>query len=344
MKKILILLTIVIFITGCKNDELKEINYNFNRSYYKVYRPYKESADNNYIVGKIGNKYDLEEVELGLMRISLRYFAAIKHYYQAGQYFTKDKLISLLSTDSLNKTQPKIVDGITINPKYISYIHEQNYLNKNGVLKGISLGIVLNPYQVYTTSSGASKYAIISEEEIIEYGKQASSQLIDYIRNKLNIVNTDIVIGLYVQNNPSSITSGSYKYETLVRGNRIISFTKVLENQYLLTDNELKNIDLNTYNSFMQLTDTIEKDNTIPAIIGKGLYINNKLTDINIDVKTSYTSKGEIINLSQTIAEKIPVLFSKEALIEVVIKNDSNVEVIIVKNRNKDNPEIFFLK
>jgi protein involved in sex pheromone biosynthesis len=345
MKKILSLLTmLILFITGCGSDKLKEADYNFNRSYYKIYRPYKSGSDNNYIINKVGNKYDVEEVELGLMRISLRYFASIKHYYQAGQYLTRDKLISLLSTDKLNKTEAKVIDGITINPKYISYIHEQNYLNKKGELKGISLGIVLNPYQVYTTASGASKYAEINEEEIVQFGKQKADELVTYIRNDIGLKNIDIVIGLYIQNNPSSIVSGTYNYETLVRGDKIISFTGVSEKQFLLTDSNLKTIDLNTYNGFMELTKKIKNENIIPSMMGKALYKNNKIQDINIDVKVSYTSKGEIISLSQIIAEQIAVLFVKEVPIEVTIRNDSNVEVIIVKDKNKTNSEIFFLK
>ncbi len=340
MKKTIYLLFLIFLLVGCgnKQETISEVEYNYNRSFYKVYEPYKSYIDNNYLMGKTFNRYDLREVEMGLMRISTRYFSPDKYYYQAGQYLTEEDLTSLLSVKKLNKKD----DTLNYQPQYVSYIHEQDYLNMKGELKGISLGLVLNPYQVFTVDGKTIKETI-DRDNLIKIGQDRAKDLLDYVRLELKLKDIEILIGLYIQTEPSSMVPGSYACETFIKYDTIKKFNNLNEQYYLLTDSYLRTIDMNTYEDFNSLKNKMQSSTNVIAMMGRGLYVNNQLQEVTIDINVNYMAIGEINSLSQVIAQEIATLFKNNIIIEVVIKNESKIEAIISKDIEQNKSKIFFI-
>ncbi len=340
MKKNILLFFLILILTGCNNEEIiNETEYKYNRALYQFYRPYEIYASHNYVIDHVFNRYDLREVEMGLMRISTKYFANNKYYYQIGRHLNEDELKQLLSHDKLNSGEHFELSYI---PKPIAYIHEQNYLNKKGELKGLSLALVLNPYQSYVVNNRRRK-DVLDKEKLILFGKEKAKDLIAYIRTKEELRDVEIVIALFWQQDMSSLVPGSYIYEAFTKNNEINKFNQLNEKYYLLTDNDLRYIDINNYENFSKLEEQVEKSNDNTTVIGRGLYINNQLKELTIDINIDYITVGEINGLSQLVANQLQTLFNNNIIIEVIIKNESRVEAIITKNNNEDKSRIFFI-
>jgi len=188
MKKYIPFLLIVLLLCGCnKEKEVFKAELEFDEDSYEIAEPYKKGVSNDYVVNHISNHYDLVEVESSLMDISMAYFSKDHMYYQAGQYLTKKDLTKLLKKDRLNQANPVTVDGITIDPSYLSYIYEQNYLSSKGELKGMSIALVLSPYQQYQNSYGSYLYKKIDDNTILEFGKKKAQELLTYLREEKNL-------------------------------------------------------------------------------------------------------------------------------------------------------------
>lgn len=340
MKRFVIILFILLITVGCnKNTREEDLKDQHDNSLYQVYTPYKSGVNNNYSVNKIMNKLDLEEVEMGLMRISTKYFALSKYYYRAGQYLNTDEVKDLLSSEKLNSND-EVKEYST---KYISYIHEQNYLSKNGEIRGISLAIVLNPYQTYTNEFGQIKKEECDLETLIEFGKEKGELLYSYIKEKKELQGVEILIALYVQSSSTSLVPGSYKYENLSGEEKFNKYNKVEEEHHLLTSSYVSKNDIKTYDAFSSFVELINDEKISISTMGRAFYQNKEVSEIKIDVNVNYASIGEINALARLIANQLPGLFNNKCNVQVIIKNYSNIEAIIVKQKDENSSKLFLI-
>jgi len=331
----------ILLLVGCSNNNVIPVDYNINKNYYDVYENYKSSIDNNYIVNNINSKYDLEEVELGLMRMASKYFSSNKYYYQSGQYINRDKMKELL--EILNSNNPEKIDNVNIIPKYISYIYEQNYLNNAGQTTGIALAIVLNPYQSYS-NNGITKYVKQDEKKVINYGKKKAQLLLDELKKINDLKNKEIIIALYIQNSVDSIIPGNYRYEAKTSDFKIDDFNEINEKYYLLPSEDIMKTDEDLYTSYINIENkiiTLLSDYT--AIIGKALYINNECREININIHINSAHKGDILAVSQGVAKEIVNNFDARIYTQVNIESNSEIEALIVRTTSSFNPKIYIL-
>jgi protein involved in sex pheromone biosynthesis len=68
--------------------------------FYRTLLPYEESASRGLIVSNIHSKYDLKEVENGLIRLSQRSFSTNDYFFQEGQTLDADTLSLWLARSS----------------------------------------------------------------------------------------------------------------------------------------------------------------------------------------------------------------------------------------------------
>jgi len=347
MKRVLVLfLFLCFFLIGCgkEKEDVITLDYEISDDYYQVYQPYKKGVSENYIVSSISSKYDLNEVETSLMYLAADVFPKTNSYYQAGQYLTKNELIDLLSKEKLNKSSPLVInDEITINPSYISYIHEQNYVASNGNLKGMAIGIVLNQYQTYTNSSGTSKYTEVSKDIVTDHGIKMAQELLTYLRNKEELKQTRIIIALFLESEPNAIIPGNYIYVGNT-ANDTITFSPLNENYYLMTDSLLTEIDPDGYNAFKSVLGSVKETMPTVSLIGEGLYKDNNLKSLVIDVNTVYLTKSELIMLGQLVSDKVFSSFNKDINTKIIITVNGDANALIVKNKGSYQGKIYILK
>ena len=93
--------------------------------FYRTLLPFKKSASRGLITETTRTKYDIQEVEEGLLRLSTQHYDPKNHYFQEGQYIDKDMAYSWLSRSSS--------DELGLNPPAIEGLNEEQLDRKSVV-------------------------------------------------------------------------------------------------------------------------------------------------------------------------------------------------------------------
>lgn len=316
MKKFIYILLFGILLTGCGEKEFENIKYDDN--YYQIAKPYKDVVGSYSIAS-----YDKNEVDLMLMRLSSNYFKTNNLFYQSGQYLTTKELKELINL--YNQTDNIKVDKVEIDPNYIISIYEQNYLNYQNELKGISLAIVVNNKQYHGDS-----YKIIDEEIVINYAKEKAVDLVKYMRNKEELQNVKIVVGIYLESN--NTLAGSFKYigET---NNDSIDFKYINYNYQYLDSNYVMNNDTDTYNTVLALNQNISNYSTV-YLSPIGLYQNDKLVEVNLTLTKGYFKNSEILSIIGDITSNLNT-FDSNVKLNVYFKNNNDIKAYVTRKNNE---------
>ena len=169
-------------------------------NYYRTILPYKTSPTRGLVYSrysKMKNRYDIDTFDLALMRESQSYFNPDELYFQEGQILTKPVVQQLLSKKlaaaelktelesdpdyveiGLNPSEDEKmkIDGLEGTPTYIAYLLEQDYLNQDGEIEGITIGLALNPYQVWKNELGYEQTVQLDEAELITKGQAIAQE------------------------------------------------------------------------------------------------------------------------------------------------------------------------
>ncbi|MEG0826415.1 MAG: CamS family sex pheromone protein [Bacilli bacterium] len=329
MKKYIYIIIFLLLITGCGKKISQKTSLGTN--YYNVATPYKKAASNNYIVNNM-NSYDIDEVESSLMEISNLYFYSDTSYYQDGQYLTTDFLKKVLSKEYLNNYESFEIDGVKINPYYITGISEQNYLDIDGNLKGISLGIILNPYQSYKNKYGITLYKEVEESKIIKIGEDITNKLLLEVRKIQQLKKSKILVALYIQGSPLNNNNGSYKKYGITANNKV-NFKNNMQFEYYITSDYVMKNNNDIYSSFISLEKELKQNIPKLYLIGNCNYKNSELKNITLTITASSLSKSEILISSQIVSDNI--LKNNLNNIIIYIKENNNIKAIIDKKRNE---------
>ena len=314
MKRTLFLI-VVLLLTGCGKEEEKIL---YDDEYYKIATPYKEAVGNYSI-----ESYDKINVESMLISVSKNYFNVDDSLYQSGQFLTSKEIKDLIN--NYNETESITIDNVLINPKYLISIYEQNYLDLNNELKGVSIALVLSDKQYYTNTN----YKKIDSNIVLEYGIEKAKLLVKYLREKTD---KEIVIALYLNDGIKYI--GSTKKDN-------IKFDYINYNVQILDSNYILNNDTNNYNNYIKIKKALEYDSNI-YISGKGLYKNDYLESVNIIVTKSHFKNEEILNIFNLIVENINFDIDKE--IKVYLKSNNQTRAFLNKKRNELKVESYILE
>lgn len=324
----LFLIIFIFLITGCSNETsiIKIAD-----EHYNVAIPYKIGVSNNYIINNM-NAYDVDEVESSLMEISLLYFSKDNSFYQDGQYLDNDYLKDILSKEKLNNYEEFEIDKVKIDPYYLTGIIEQNYLDSKNELKGISLGLILNPYQAYKNSSGIVLYKELEKDKILQIGNEISKKLLEELRNIKELSKTKIMIALYLQGDPNSSDKGSYvKYG--ITTNNEVKFNDYKEMDYYITSEYVLKNNNDIYNLFNTLEKKLKETFPRIYITGNCKYVFDKIDNIYINITSSSLSKSEVLFISQIIEDIISN--NSSSSITIYIKENNNIKAIIEKKKNR---------
>lgn len=342
MKKLLLfvyLFVSIFFLTGCDEAEekIKTADIHFDDSYYSVALPYLDGVGNHYVISDAQN-ISIEDVDISLMGLSTTYYRTSNSLYQEGQYLNEEELKQLLSSEGLNDAESIELDGKRFKPTYITHIHEQNYLSTNHTLKGISLGIVLNPYQKVSDY----QYHEVDISQVIQFGEEKALELLTYIRQKEGLENVRILIGLYVCGDPDGVHSGSYQYIGITRDDQI-KFEPIDYQYQYLTDAYVMEHDFNSYQAFLNFDKNLKEVNDELFSSAKGLYVEKRLNSLEIIIHSSYLSRSEILMIGQVISDQLVQLFDTGIYIHVQILVNDEVEAFITKERNSSVTNFYVL-
>ena len=318
--------------------------------YYRTLLPFKKSASRGLIVGNIYSKYDMQEVEEGLLRLSTQHYDPKNHFFQEGQYITEEMAKSWIqrkSKDNEEGLNPAIKDEMSEDeiaekaPSYLAHIVEQNYLTmtdkKKVRLKGLSIGLALN--SIYYTRSG--KETEITDAVLEEQGTLMAEEIIQRLRSEEGLEDIPIVVGLFKQESRSAIVPGNYFATVFADKGKAPSGWKKVEEKYVLfpsPENDEKYRDTDTaFRNFKQAI-----DDYFPSfinVIGRGLYTNNTLNSLQIEIPIQFFGKSETIGFAQYLTGLIPK-YLPDVPIEISITSINGPEALIVKEAGKEEPYV----
>lgn len=326
-----------------------------DESYYKTLIPYKESASRGLVVSNIYTKYDMKEVESGLMRLSQNEFDTENYYFQEGQYLAESTVSSWLARSSQTEDglNPPTTDTMTPEeratkaPVYLSHIVEQNYLTKtkdNKVkLGGISIGLALNSIYYYQKEQYGEYYEKpISESTLIEQGKKMATEIVSRLRSREELKDVPIVVGLFKQQARNQIIPGTYfSYGVAKAGqNSIADWEGIDENYVLFPTDDSQDVYRDVNNNFKNFKQDVDKYfSNYTSVIGTGFYRNKQIQNLSIEIPIQFFGKAEIIGFSQYLTGILINQFDN-IHVEVSVTSVNGPEALIIKKANDKDPYV----
>lgn len=338
MKKLLILF-MFFFLIGCSEEEITKEVF-FDNDYYRISTPYKQPIVDGFVLNNIWGTYNPRTVEEDLMMLSTTFFKTNNSFFQAGQYLTEDILENLLSEENLNKSDPFLIDEVEHKTTFITTIHEQNYIAGNGNIKGVSLGVVLNPHQSYKNEFGTNVYTEVEIDE--EFILSTAKKLVQHFRLNEELNDKRILIAFFILPEPNSIFPGTFRYmgDTFKEE---IKIKKVDYEYLLLNSTKVLSNDLESYNFQKLLEEEVEtiKKNTL--VKAEGIYYENSVIQVDVEISNVKFQKSEIIYLTSKISE-IVNSYKCNCFINVKIKSSFNLEALVIKKEDSSKPEITIMR
>ncbi|MCA1053633.1 CamS family sex pheromone protein [Rossellomorea aquimaris] len=367
MKKWMIAsLSFLVLLSGCNNkpqevmdEETLEIQ-NSAASDAREYLTYKinkqkKSVNRGLITMMINNRSDMDEIETGLMSLSKDHFSPEDMIYQEGQYL-KDisSWLGRKSKENKEGLNPalEIKSGMgweerlereKQNPMYLAYIHEQNYVDSKGKIKGISLGFAMNKidYIRVKDSKGLMHFdeKVIDDKKLEEYGKEAAKKVVSRVRSIKELKNVPIFISIYKLQPINSVVPGNYFISSYVDDNdkSIKKWTEINEKYYYFPSKEGEEKDRDLQNRIRDLEDYVSKFFSHQDIefVGKALYKKDNLNQLVIDVHTGMVKETELIGFAQAIGPEI-VDYFPHMPVYLYVKTPKGLKATIVKEVDQE--------
>lgn len=339
-------------------------NLQLNDTYYKTLIPYKESASRGLVVSNINTKYDMKEVETGLMRLSQNEFNTEDYYFQEGQYLSEEMVRYWLARE--NQTTDKGPEYKGLNPSsldangneldpttkakeapvYLAHLVEQNYLTKTGddkvTLGGISIGLALNSIYYYQKEQYGEYYEEKIDDATLEkIGKEMAQEVVNRLRERSELADVPIVIGLFKQQARNSIVPGTYfAYSTAEANSSKLGEWANINEEYVtlpMSSPDDKYRELNDdFLAFKQEID--EYFSNFTSVIGEAFYQENQVASLEVEVPIQFYGTAEIIGFTQYLTGVMLKRLPSDVQITVSINSSNGAEALIKKEANEDEP------
>ncbi|PFO01198.1 hypothetical protein COJ85_17960 [Bacillus sp. AFS076308] len=340
--------------------------YNISNNYYRTILPFEPGESRGLVVNNINTRYDLNEFEMGLMRIAQNSFDTDKYYFQEGQQIKAATIKQWLSRQytaaQLKDNKMKAADNIGLNPVntspagstpsspiYLAHILEHDYLTKddkgNVSLAGITIGLALNSIYYYKLQSdGDTLEKKIPFAEMEQEGKKMAAEVVKRIRSMKNLGNIPITIALFEQQSKTSVVPGNFfTYSTVDQGSSDLnSWEKVDEKYYLFPSTDAENDHRDDTIAFLNFKQDVEEYfPNYNGVIGKAFYVGDQLQDLSITIPIQFYGKTEGIGFTQYVTGLVMEHFPKYLSVSVSVTSVDGPEALIVKKADATEPFVY---
>lgn len=333
MKKILILLSAFVLLAGCaegnkskqedsNGDKPISHKVNYSSALYNTAMPYKSGKARGLIMDSM-SRADSDELEMGLMELSQEHFKPEHYFFQEGQAIKEDELNDWLRRKSKNNElglNPAVnisdddgweteIEKQKQKPRFLSYVLEQNYLDKNGKLQGVSLGISLHSvdYLSVMDSEGLihTDEVKLSSKLVEKEGKEAANEILSRLRKKEGYRDVPVFLTLFKEEKKGSILPGSFIAQTFVKQGEgsIDEWDKVDRKFFLFPTKESEKYDTELTTQFKNFEDEIRDyfpDSNF-QVFARGLYSENELQKLIVKIPMESFGEGELISFTQYV-------------------------------------------
>ena len=340
--------------------------YNISNNYYRTILPFQPGEARGLVVNNINTRYDLNEFEMGLMRIAQNKFDTDKYYFQEGQQLKgtmiKQWLNRQYTAAQLKENKLKADQNLGLNPVntspagstpsspiYLAHVLEHDYLTKdakgNVSLGGITIGLALNSIYYYKLNTdGDTLEKKIPFAEMEKQGQQMAAEVVKRIRLMKNLSNIPITIALFEQQSKTSVVPGNFfTYSTVDQGSTDLnSWEKVDEKYYLFPSTDAQNDHRDDTIAFLNFKQDVEQYfPNYNGVIGKAFYIGDQLQDLSITIPIQFYGKTEGIGFTQYVTGLVMEHFPKYLSVSVSVTSVDGPEALIVKKADATEPFVY---
>ncbi|MCH6269188.1 MULTISPECIES: CamS family sex pheromone protein [Neobacillus] len=341
--------------------------YNISDKYYRTILPFEPGQARGLVVNNINTRYDLNEFEMGLMRIAQNSFDTDKYYFREGQEIKEKTVRQLLSRqyteEQLKAKSLKAADNIGLNPVdtgppgepsspiYLAHILEHDYLTKddkgNVSLGGITIGLALNTtyyYKVQVDSGTVEKEQHIDFADMEREGKKIAEEMIKRIRTMKNVSDVPITIALFAQQSKSSVVPGNFiAYTTVDKGSSSLnSWEKVDEKYYLFPSSDAQEAHRDDTIAFLNFKQDVEEYfPNFNGVIGRAFYVGDQLQNLDITIPIQFYGKTEGIGFTQYVTGLVMEHFPEYISVSVNVTSVDGPEALIVRKANENEPFVY---
>jgi len=350
-----------------KNENITIVSSDDKKD-YQFWHSDKTSPSRGYITFGVNNRLDINELEMGLMRLSKDVYDPGKYYFQGGDYISTDlidemlarKLVKGESADlpSVNKQglNPPYGKGsdigkqATANPKELSYVLEQDYLSKDGKLGGISLAISMN--SVYSQSIFYNKtgktYPVdvtLDKNKQMQKGKSYANEVLQRIRQVKGLGDVPVFIALYIESAPGYDAPGHFYAVGTASGSAhsISKWKGTGENNVLFPSDEADNKYADYSDKFNTFKSKIT--NYFPNytdVIGQGFIVGNKLQNLTMNITINFFDETEIVSFANYVSSLLQNNNPFDVPIQINIGDaTSQPEAVIDEQTGVDKPFVY---
>jgi protein involved in sex pheromone biosynthesis len=368
-KQLMIWLALLLLLSACapkfgeeevvqkkNNKEQKAVipKYNISDSYYRVVLPFKPSGARGEVVEDLNTRLDVDEFETGLMRVAQERFSPEDYLFQEGQYLDKETVKSWLQRqkgkENVGLNPP--ISGKGTNeeknkksPIYLASILEHDYLTKISddkvKLGGVVIGLALNSVHYYETEEGYPREVKIKDDVIEREGKRIAAEVLSRLRNMKGLKEVPITIALYKQAPRSSVIPGHFFAVTHVDegSSTIDDWEAIKEEYYLFPSDEAEENHRDDWLKFNNFKSDIEEFfPNYTGVVGKGLYVNDQLQQLTINITMPFYGKAEVIGFTQYVTGLVMEKFPDYINVNIYITSTVGPESVIVRKAKADQP------
>jgi protein involved in sex pheromone biosynthesis len=353
----LLFLSLLLVLTGCLGDDELEKEEKVvqekgkkeekaiitgeiktGEKYYRSIFPFEPGGARGVIRYGVDNRLDINEFEMGLMRVAQETFNTDKYFFQEGQFLNEPTVTNWLrradekpgkSKSELDQTglNPKL--GVKVdegdaqyvdkmleanknNPKYLSYVLEHNYLVQSGdgkvKLGGVVIGLSFNSTYYYDVKHNSLIYpgeVKLDRAKVQNEAQKIAGQVASRLRQDSKLQDIPIVVALYQEEERDSVTPGNFFAAGVVKkGSNSISSWEDIDEDYLLfpsdSASKKKRSDSEKFTTFKAKVQ--EYFPNFIGVIGKGFYKDGNLERMTIEIPVQFRGKAEIISFTQFVA------------------------------------------
>ena len=350
-----------------KNEEVATTiipSIQISQDYYRTLLPYAPSKSRGLVVSKIYSKYDIKEVESGLLRLSQRTFSADDYLFQEGQMLDTETLSSWLQRKKEEAKDKKgnIKPDLGLNPllpggemtaelsktapMYLAHIVEQNYMVKTDDNKirlgGVSIGLAMNSVFYYKLGDYGPYEQPIPQATIEEQGKKMAAEIIKRVRAMKGLENVPITVGLFKQEDRNTIVPGTYFAYSVADEGKALGEWKNLNEEYIIFPQppaEVKYREVgDSFNKFK--LDVEEYFSNYTSIIGTGFYQDDRIKKLTIDIPIQFYGTAEIIGFTQYMTGLVMEHFPASMNVEVSVTSINGPEAVVIKKADDKKPYV----
>ncbi len=293
------------------------------------------------ITAGTSSQANAEKLERGLYDLAKNIFSTEDYSIQEGQVIGEEKTIAFLKAQSdenpegLNPSGAlsETLDGYE--PRYLNSIMEYDFVDQDGNVAGISIGLGMNYSDTFNSESETEEVEITSEERI-EQGKQMAETIVSNIRQDETYADTPIHVAIFENEESGDLGGGTFTTDAVSSSGNSFGDWSTYNQDFVVYDVDDAPNEEDTV-SFTRFRDQIQSFYPqLSGLSGVGYYQDNELQNVNIVINSQFDGYSEVIALSQQAISTASSVFNNNIEIQIQVVTADGVRALLTRNKDSD--------